>query len=311
MEFDGYNIIRELQMSHRSHIYLAVDIETNEQVVIKIPSVDLRGNPDYLERFLMEEWVARRINSTHVLKPCQQTRKRHFLYIVTEYIQGITLKQWMRDNPQPDLETVRNIIEQVASGLRAFHRQEMVHQDLRPDNIMIDETATVKIIDFGSVRVAGLAELDSPIEQQSVLGTALYTAPECFLGEVGTAFSDQFSLGVICYQMLSGELPYGTQAAKAHTKADQKRLRYRTILHTDREIPAWVDEAIKKAIHPDPYKRYEEISEFTFNLRQPNKAFLNKSRPPLMERNPVAFWQGVSLVLGVIIVILLIKISST
>jgi len=82
-------------------------------------------------------------------------------------------------------------------------------------------------------------------------------------------------------------------------------------LHTDREIPAWVDEAIKKAIHPDPYKRYEEISEFTFNLRQPNKAFLNKSRPPLMERNPVAFWQGVSLVLGVIIVILLIKISST
>jgi len=67
-----------------------------------------------------------------------------------------------------------------------------------------------------------------------------------------------------------------------HTpKPTKKRLRYRTILHTDREIPAWVDEAIKKAIHPDPYKRYEEISEFTFNLRQPNKAFLNKTSPPL------------------------------
>ncbi|VAW45084.1 Serine/threonine protein kinase [hydrothermal vent metagenome] len=309
MEFDGYRIIRELQKSHRSHIYLAVDIESNEQVVIKIPSVDLRGNPEYLERFLMEEWVARRIHNSHVLKPCQQNRKRHFLYIVTEYIKGKTLKQWMIDHPKPDLETVRNIIEQIANGLRAFHRQEMIHQDLRPDNIMIDETDTVKIIDFGSVQVAGLSELESPIEQQTVLGTALYTAPECFLGELGSARSDQFSLGVICYQMLSGEHPYGTQAAKAHTQAEQKRLQYRSMLNKDRDIPAWVDAAIKKAVHPNPAKRYEEISELLFNLRQPNKAFLNKSRPPLMERNPVIFWQGVSLFLAVVIVLLLFKIN--
>ena len=310
MDFDGYRIVRELQKSHRSHIYLAVDIDTDEQVVIKVPSIDLRGNPEYLERFLMEEWVARRINSPHVLKPSQQNRKRNFLYIVTEYINGKTLKQWMIDHPKPDLETVRNIIEQVATGLRAFHRQEMVHQDLRPDNIMIDDTETVKIIDFGSVRVAGLTELESPIEQETVLGTALYTAPECFLGESGTARSDQFSLGVICYQMLSGEHPYGIQAAKAHTLAEQKRLQYRSMLNKDREIPAWVDETIKKAVHPEPNKRYDEISEFLFNLRQPNKAFLNKSRPPLMERNPVIFWQGVSLILAVVVVILLIKTNT-
>jgi serine/threonine protein phosphatase PrpC/predicted Ser/Thr protein kinase len=310
MEFDGFRIIRELQKSHRSHIYLAVDIESNEQVVIKIPSVDLRGNPEYLERFLMEEWVARRINNSHILKPCQQTRKRNFLYIVTEYIQGKTLKQWMIDHPKPELETVRKIIEQIAIGLRAFHRQEMIHQDLRPDNIMIDETGTVKIIDFGSVQVAGLTELESPLEQQTVLGTALYTAPECFLGESGSTRSDLFSLGVICYQMLSGEHPYGTQAAKAHTQAEQRRLQYRSMLNKDREIPAWVDETIKKAVHPDPNKRYEEISEFIFNLRQPNKAFLNKSRPPLIERNPVRFWKAVSLILAVIIALLLIKMNT-
>ena len=79
-----------------------------------------------------------------------QTRKRSFLYVVTEYIDGQTLTQWMIDNPQPDLETVRGIVEQIARGLRAFHRMEMLHQDLRPDNIMIDKTGTVKIIDFGS-----------------------------------------------------------------------------------------------------------------------------------------------------------------
>ena len=85
MEFDGYRIVREVHASSRSHIYLAVDIETDAQVIIKIPSIDLRGDEGYLRRFMMEEWVARRINSAHVLKPGPQQRKRNFLYIVTEY----------------------------------------------------------------------------------------------------------------------------------------------------------------------------------------------------------------------------------
>ncbi len=305
MLFDGYEIIRDLHMSHRSHIYLAVDTESQEQVVLKIPSVDLRDNPEYLERFLMEEWVARRINNAHVLKPCLQTRKRNYLYIVTEFIKGQTLKQWMIDHSEPSVEEVRGIIEQIAKGLRAFHRQEMFHQDLRPDNIMIDQMGVVKIIDFGSVRVAGLREVTSPIEQQNILGTALYTAPEYFLGDVGSERSDMFSLGIICYQMLSGGLPYGTQIANSRTKASQRRLKYRSVLDENREIPAWIDEAIKKAVHPDPNKRYNALSEFVYDLRYPSKEFLSKTRPPLMERNPVAFWQSISFILAIIVIILL------
>ena len=156
--FDGYRIVRELHGSSRSHIYLAVDIETDALVAIKIPSIDLRDDPAYLKRFMMEEWVARRIDSPHVLKPRCQSRTRNFLYVVTEFIDGQTLTQWMIDNPKPGLETVRGIVEQIAKGLRAFHRMEMLHQDLRPDNIMIDTTGTVKIIDFGSTRIAGVAE---------------------------------------------------------------------------------------------------------------------------------------------------------
>ncbi len=136
--FDGYRIVRELHGSSRSHIYLAVDIETDAVVTIKIPSIDLRDDPAYLRRFMMEEWVARRIDSPHVLKPCLLQRKRNFLYVATEYIDGQTLTQWMIDNPKPGLETVRGIVEQIAKGLRAFHRKEMLHQDIRPDNIMIE-----------------------------------------------------------------------------------------------------------------------------------------------------------------------------
>lgn len=306
-QFDGYSIVRELHASSRSHIYLAVDNETGSHVVIKTPSIDLRGDPAYLERFLMEDWIARRINNAHVLKPCAQTRKRNFLYVATEFIDGQTLRQWMIDHPKPDLETVRGIIEQIAKGLRAFHRLEMLHQDLRPDNVMIDGTGTVKIIDFGSTRVAGIMEITSPVGQNPILGTAQYTAPEYFLGEQVSEHSDLFSLGVIAYQMLTGKLPYGAEVAKCKTRAAQNRLMYVSVRNENREIPAWVDDAIRKAVHPNPYKRYQDLSEFLFDLRHPNQAFLNKTRPPLLERNPVAFWQGVSFILGITVITLLIK----
>ncbi len=305
--FDGYKIIREVHASSRSHVYLAVDIETGTEVILKTPSIDLRDDPAYLERFLLEEWVARRINSPYVLKPVVQTRKRKYLYIVSEYIEGQTLSQWMIDHPRPDLETVRGIIEQITKGLRAFHRLEMLHQDLRPANIMIDVTGTVKIIDFGSTSVAGLREIDSPIVQHTIQGTAPYTAPEYFLGQIGSPRSDMFSLAVIMYQMLTGRLPYGTQVAKSTTPESQRKLVYDSVNEERRDIPRWIDEALRKALHPNPHKRYEDLSEFIFDLRHPNKTFLSRSRPPLMERNPVAFWKGLSFILAVIIVLLLYK----
>lgn len=299
--FDGYQIVREIHASSRSHVYLAQDLSSNQYVVIKAPSIDLRDDAVYLEHFLMEEWIARRINSAHVLKSCAQTCKRAYIYIVTEYIDGQTLTQWMIDNPKPNIEVVRDIVEQIAKGLLAFHRKEMVHQDLRPDNILIDASGTVKIIDFGSTRVAGIMEMNVLAEEQHLLGTAQYSAPEYFLGETGGYTSDIFSLGVITYHMLSGNLPYNADVARAKTKAAQRRLSYRSVLDDEREIPAWVDDTLKKAVHPNPYKRYQELSEFLYDLRHPNKVFLNKTQRPLIERNPILFWKGLSgiLLLGV------------
>ncbi len=292
---DGYQIVREIHGSSRSHIYLAVDSADNSLVALKIPSIDLRGDPGYLQRFMMEEWVARRVNSAHVLKPRIQSRPQNYLYVVTEFVDGQTLTQWMIDNPRPDLETVRGIVEQIAKGLQAFHRLEMLHQDLRPDNIMIDRTGTAKIIDFGSVRIAGIT--DDAGESHDILGTAQYTAPEYFLGEGGSQRSDIFSLGVIAYQMLTGQLPYGAQVARTRTKAQQKKLRYKSTLNDSRDIPAWVDGALKKAVHPDPYQRYDELSEFVFDLRHPNKKFVDMAAKPLIERDPLLFWKCLSAIL--------------
>jgi serine/threonine protein phosphatase PrpC len=303
--FDGYHIVREVHGSSRSHIYLAVEEDSGQQVILKLPSVELRDDAAYLERFLMEEWVARRVDNAHLLKACAATRKRHYLYTVSEFVDGQTLKQWMTDNPDPDLETVRNIVEQIAAGLQALHRQEMLHQDLRPDNIMIDRNGTVKLIDFGSVRVAGVAEIAAIAEQQHILGTAQYTAPEYFLGEPGSIRSDLYALGVIAYQMLSGRVPYGTRVARATSRAAQRRLTYRTVLDERRAIPAWIDGALAKALHVNPGKRYDALSEFVYDLRHPNPNFVTTQRAPLLERNPLLFWKSLSLVLFIAVLMLL------
>lgn len=303
MIFDGYEILREISNTSRSHIYLAKDIESEDLIVIKIPSIDLKDDKAYLERFLLEEWIARRINSAYVVKAYLQTRKRNYLYNVTEYIKGQTLTQWMIDNPKPKIEIVRDIIEQIAKGLMAFHKLEMIHQDLRPENIMIDSSNSVKIIDFGATRVEGIIETDKFIKQENLLGTALYCAPEYFLGEIGTSKSDLFSLGVITYQMLSGEFPYGVQVARCTSKTSQNKLKYNPLYPM---FPIWIDETLKKALQINPNNRYDELSEFLFDFTHPNRKFLNKKKPALIERNPIIFWKSTTFILLFIILYLLL-----
>lgn len=306
-EFDGYSILRKVHSSPRSHVFLALDNTNSTNVILKTPSGELRDDTAYLERFLLEEWIARRLDNDHIVRSGPADRAKNYLYITTEYIEGQTLTQWMRDNPQPSLEQVRVIIEQVAKGLQAFHRLEMLHQDIKPDNVLIGDDGVVRLIDFGSVKIAGIAEIDSPLERLSLLGTAQYSAPEYFLGEEGSTESDIYALGAITYEMLCGKLPYGSEVARINSKLGLKKLRYTSIRDSGRTIPVWADEAIKKAIHPVRSQRYREPAEFIYELRNPNNKYLLKNRPPIMERDPVKMWQGISLVLALTVMILLFE----
>lgn len=303
---DGYRVLRSLHDSSRTHLYLAADGETGGKVVLKVPSIDRRDDRDYLRRLLMEEWVARRLDSPHVLKAPPHAGQRTHLYAVLDFVEGETLAQWMRDHPDPALEAVRGIIEQVARGLEAFHRKEMVHGDLRPENVMLDAGGAAKIIDFGSAEVAGLAELDGARDDPRPLGTAQYAAPERLLSEAGTARSDIFSLGVIAYQMLTGRLPYGADAAKLQSRKQLRGLRYQAAATSRPSLPPWVDGALRKAVHPSAAQRYAAASEFAHDLRHPNPDFFSRAIP-LAERDPVMFWKAVSLVLALATLVLLVE----
>jgi serine/threonine protein kinase len=307
---DGFRIVRELHASNRSQLYLAIDSDTGLQVVLKTPSVNYEDDPAYIERFTMEEWVGRRIDNPHVLKVYEPTRRRRFLYHITEYLQGPTLRQWMIDKPSPELEEVRGIVEQIAQGLQSFHRQEMLHQDLKPENIILDDQGTLKIVDFGSVKVAGIAEIQTPVYQSNLLGTANYSAPENLADKPGSTASDIFSLGVITYEMLTaGQLPFG-EIPSNRKRIDFKKLQYKPSSDFNDSIPDWIDGALRKAVSADPMGRYHELSEFLYDLRNPNDSLIREDRRPLLERQPLRFWRGLSGLLSLIILVLLISIFA-
>ena len=302
MTFDGYSIVRELHTSKRTQVYLARNMASGAAVVLKTPSVNFEDDPAYIELFAREEWVGKLVASPHVLKVMTSDRVRRHLYIATEYFEGQTLRQWMRDHPRPDLEVVRGIVEQIAKGLRAFHRKEIIHQDLKPENVMIDRDGFVKIIDFGSARAAGLDEMASPVETPHLVGTIDYTAPEYHLGETPTNRADMYSLGVLTYEMLTGRLPYGRGFASAR---DVARLGYVHAPSVRDDIPVWMDAAVAKAVHKQPAQRTDALSALVEDLRRPN-ANLGYDRPrPLLDRNPTAVWRTIAVVLFAINVVLL------
>ncbi|MDX1572388.1 MAG: bifunctional protein-serine/threonine kinase/phosphatase [Methylophaga sp.] len=294
---DGYRVIKELHASSTSQLYLAVDTDSGQKVVLKTPSVNFEDDPAYLERFQLEEWIGRRIDHPHVVSVIEQLRPRRFLYYVLEYVEGRTLEQWLDDEGTLSLQKVRQLLPQLIAGLRAFHRLDMLHQDIKPGNILLTDDGVLKIIDFGSTKIAGIADIATPVERKTLLGTKYYTAPEYLLGESGSPLSDQFSLGVLIYQLLTGRLPYGEAYAKVSHSQQLNRLKYRALTDFQVTIPHWVDKAIRRALQFNPQRRYEVLSEFEADIKKPNPAYLREEQAPLMERHPLAFWRGLSLLL--------------
>ena len=291
MKLDGFEILQEVCLSPRSQIYLARDIATNQELILKTPSVNFSDDPWHLDGFIREEWIGQRLKHPGLMKTYQFNRVKKFLYFTTEYIKGFTLRQWMQQNPTPNVNEVINYIEQISSALRAMHRQDVIHQDLKPENIMIDEKNRIKIIDFGAVHAAGLAELASVLQRQQPEGTLNYTAPEYLMGEKGSKRSDIFSLSVIAYELLTGKLPYKEKKTNKFQLNNYQHMQYISVKKYREDLPGWIDIALKKGCTPNPEKRYALLSELTHNLKSPKDNLLNYDEEPLITRNPILLWQ--------------------
>ncbi len=301
---DGMRVLRALHQGSRSHVFLA-EMPDGSRVVVKVPSTETREDPESLRRFLLEDWVARRVGGPFFPRPVDPPVPRGGLYLVTAFVEGQTLRQWMTANARPPLEAVRGLVERMVVALRTLHRQQILHQDLRPENVMIAGDGTIRLIDLGSAAVAGVEEA-GPGTLGPLPGTYQYTAPEYLSGDPPGWRSDLFSLGVIAYEMLTGgRLPYGAAVAQVRSRRDQRRLVYRSARDEDTGVPDWIDAALRRATHPDPTRRFEALSEFAAALRGASPARRDRFPRPLAERNPVAFWRAVS---GILAVLLLLSV---
>lgn len=318
MKLDNYKVCKVIHASTRSHLYLVESFDNNtcddstisqtdkKLSVLKVPSENFADDPLYLQGFMREAWLGERISHQHIMKIKTGNANSPFLYHVCEYINGQTLSEWMHDNPKPSIAQVRDIIKQVTLALRAFQRLELVHRDLKPENIMIDSNGQIKLIDYGTVLIASLAENSDTLIETVPQGSLNYIAPETLLTLKADHQSDLFSLGVIAYEMLSGELPYKPMRRAEVSFKDTKEWQYRSIKQFRNDLPVWLDLALKKSTQAEPNLRYQAFSEFNTDLGKPNlTAIEDYKNQPVIERNPVQFWQGVSALLFIILIFVL------
>lgn len=294
MILDGYRIERELHASSRSQVYLVCDIDTNHRYCMKTPSVNFDDDLAYIDRFVMESWIGSRIDNPHVAKVIGSDKSKSCLYYLTEYIDGITLERWIKENPKPAVQDVILLVQQIVKGIRAFHNRETLHQDIKPGNILIDRNGQVKIIDFGSCFIQGIAEIATPLESQGILGTAAYSAPEVVLKAKSTVQSDIFSLAVVVYEMLTGVPPFSGKLEECRTSKAYLKTKYIPCYDINPLIPIWIDGAVKKGLRFNPEQRYEDVSEFLHELQKPNPKYKEGERGALLEANPLLFWQALS-----------------
>ncbi len=288
-KIDGLKVEKILHESERSQVYLVRD-ENDKLLVMKTPSLNYDDDTAYIERFVMESWVGARISSPYVVRVVTP-KARSYLYYLTEHVSGPTLAQLIKErHPIPIRDTVE-IIDQVIKGVRAFHRKDTLHQDIKPGNIVIGHGGAIKIIDFGSAWVAGIDELKVSFERDIILGTLDYSAPEYRYGGKVGHLSDQFSIAVLVYEMLTGKAPYGSSYRDAKDLKHFQKLQYNSALRHNPLVPQWIDRALEKALAIEPEARYNALSEFIQDLKRPNPAWLTPRERPLMQRNPLIFWQ--------------------
>lgn len=297
-KLDGYKVNKILHASVRSHLYLVDHADHEQPLVLKVPSMNFIDDAIYIQGFLREGWVGQRIKHRNVMQVMVNANPSKALYHVCQFIDGQPLSEWMHDNPKPTIAQVRDIVSQIVSALRAFQRLDLVHRDLKPDNIMINASGQITLIDYGTVLIAAQDEVTTGLPETVPQGTLNYIAPETLLTMHADHQSDLFSLAVVCYEMLSGALPYKPMVS-SHEKVKAYPLwQYRSIQDQRNELPLWLDLTLKKALQADPKQRYQAFSEFLTDLNKPNLDVLQAyQKLPFIKRYPIQFWQATTFIL--------------
>ena len=297
--FDGFRIERVLSEGRYAILLAAEDGEDGSKVVLKFPRPHALSERAIRLAFARELLLAQRVASpfvlaAHPVRPERQTA----LYCVQPLLEGETMAKRLERGLPPLKLAVEHAVR-LTRAIVALHRLDVIHRDIKPDNVMLTSDGGLKLIDLGVARLPRVEDFRG----DEIPGTPGFMAPEQFAGNAGDELTDQFALGVTLYRWLTGHWPFGEQEAFQRPRFGRPAAPSR---HRP-EIPSWLDDVILTAIQPERDSRFGDTVELLRALERGGSLEVVPRRPvPLIERNPARFWQLVSVALALALFLSLI-----
>lgn len=254
---DRYKIERKIGGGGMANVYLAWDTILEREVAVKVLRTEYANEKEFIARFDREAQAASSLSHPNIVSIYDVGEEDQVLYMVMEYVNGMTLKEYIRTNrPIPVSEAVE-IMKQIASAIAHAHEHDIVHRDIKPQNILIDQDGMAKVTDFG---IAMALSATSLTETNSILGSVHYLSPEQARGGMATKKSDIYSIGIVFFEMLTGRIPFSGQSpiaiALKHLQTDTP-----SVKNINPEVPQSVENIVLKATTKDPFHRYGNVYE--------------------------------------------------
>ena len=273
---DGrYQVRSRIARGGMATVYLATDLRLERRVAIKVMHGHLADDNTFKTRFVQEARSAARLAHPNVVNVFDQGQDSDMAYLVMEYLPGITLRELLKDYKKLTPEQTVDIMDAVLSGLAAAHKAGIVHRDLKPENVLLADDGRIKLGDFGLARAASA----NTATGQALLGTIAYLSPELVTRGVADARSDIYAVGIMMYEMLTGEQPYVGEApmAIAYQHANDT---VPTPSSKNPSVPAELDELVLWATARDPEERPNDARVMLDRLREVEPG-IRASRTPL------------------------------
>ena len=260
---DRYEIIKTIGEGGMANVYLANDTILDRKVAIKVLRGDLSNDEKFIRRFKREALSVSNLSHPNIVEVYDVGEEDGNYYIVMEYIEGKTLKQLLQKRGALTLNEVIDIMTQLTDGLAHAHEAYIIHRDIKPQNIMIEDNGLVKITDFGIAMALNSTQLT---QTNSVMGSVHYLPPEQANGKGSTVKSDIYSLGILMYELLTGSVPFkGDTAVEIALKHMKEKIP--SIRKQNPTIPQSVENIVLKATAKNPKNRYDNVRDMYKDLQ--------------------------------------------
>jgi eukaryotic-like serine/threonine-protein kinase len=260
---DRYEILQTLGEGGMGAVYKAKDLELDRMVALKVIRPDLAKNPAIIERFKQELLLSQRVTHRNVIRIYDLGEGDGVKFITMEFIEGQDLRSLIFERKKVSPEEAVEVMEQVCLALDAAHSVDVIHRDLKPQNIMRDKTGRILVMDFGLARTL---EGEGMTQTGALVGTMEYMSPEQALAKELDQRSDIFSAGLIFYELLSGQMPYRADSALA-SLIRRTQERARPISEQDASIPQPLSNIVSKCLEREPTARYQTAKELLADLQ--------------------------------------------